>query len=55
MESKKEYCLMDLENCLIRFMLLLSDYKDIDKSDLNEFEINKDLLKNELLDILKQI
>jgi len=56
METKKVYCLKDLESCLIRFLYLLSEIKSSDsKADFNDFEIAKHDLKDELNDILQDI
>jgi len=51
----QEYCLKDLESCLIRFLHFLNEFKDCEKAELNDFEIIKDDLKAELKLILEDI
>jgi len=42
-----------LENCLIRFLYFCEEYKNSEKSDLNDLEIAKESLKEELINLLK--
>jgi len=43
----------ELKNCLIRFLLLIEEFDNCEKSELNDIENNKDTLKEELKNLLK--
>ena len=42
-----------IRNCLIRFLLFTEEYTNCEKSELNDMEISKDELKEELTNLLK--
>lgn len=46
--------IIDLRNCLIRFLMWTEDFKNCDKSDMNDLETQQDELKEEILNLLKE-
>jgi len=44
----------NIRNCLIRFLLFTEEYTNAEKSEINDLEIYKDELKEELKSLIEE-